>query len=79
MVLERTNENSLNHVTILCTSRFQPPVSPDPWNKTLNATQFGWACPQIYNFHNDTGRDKQNEDCLTLNVYTPYQVGDISK
>lgn len=46
-------------------SRF---VKPEPYGqfRELNATTFGSACPQILN-----GVAVGDEDCLTLNIYTP--------
>jgi para-nitrobenzyl esterase len=56
----------------------QPPVgnlrwkSPQPiskWTKVLNATQFGFTCWQGIKFFPIF--TPQNEDCLTINVWTP--------
>ena len=57
----------------MCLLHLQPPKTLYPWQGTRNATRFGWACPQngdlIY-----VERDMQDEDCLYLNVYAPYDV-----
>lgn len=50
--------------------RFKPPVPADPWSGVLNATEDPPPCFQlelIFDF-----KYKGQEDCLTLNVYTPY-------
>ena len=52
----------------------QPPGPSVPWTGILNATHAGWVCPQMGIFHEDTQELFQNEDCLNLNIYTPYQV-----
>ncbi len=45
--------------------RFQPPVAPDRWSGTRQATEYGAAAPQ-------RGDDEPtSEDCLYLNVWTP--------
>ncbi|KAI8941599.1 hypothetical protein NX059_002814 [Plenodomus lindquistii] len=65
------------------------PASPKSRaNETIDASEFGLVCPQ---FENDDGvrpnlyltdvpefsspRDNQSEDCLTLNVWTPWEEG----
>ena len=46
--------------------RFQPPRPPQPWTEVRPALDYGPASPQ-------RGReaDRQSEDCLVLNVWTP--------
>merc|ERR1711972_1150747 len=48
--------------------RFKPPVEVGHWPDTLDATEDGSLCPQFDISHNEPIGD---EDCLTLNVYTP--------
>lgn len=45
--------------------RFMPPVAPTPWNRPVDAFEYGPACPQ----KSDAG--VESEDCLFLNVWTP--------
>ena len=47
--------------------RFRPPQPRAAWSQTLDATQFGSACPQSARL----GTPSVNEDCLSLNVYAP--------
>jgi para-nitrobenzyl esterase len=48
--------------------RFAPPAEAACWSGTLATTAYGSACPQK---NQDTGHVDGNEDCLTLNVWTP--------
>lgn len=48
--------------------RFAPPVEHACWGGTRAATDFGPSCPQKNLL---TGRVDGDEDCLTLNVWTP--------
>ena len=45
--------------------RFEKPAPPAPWAETVDAFDFGAACPQRGD------RAPQSEDCLFLNVWTP--------
>ena len=47
--------------------RFRPPQPRAAWSQPLDATQFGSACPQSARL----GTPSVNEDCLSLNVYSP--------
>jgi para-nitrobenzyl esterase len=49
--------------------RWKPPVAPQSWTGVRAAVEFGFACPQPA--FAPWVLPKQNEDCLTLNVWTP--------
>jgi para-nitrobenzyl esterase len=51
--------------------RWQPPVAAKPWKDVRQATQFGPACAQVTTLGAFAGPANVNEDCLTLNVFTP--------
>ena len=51
--------------------RFAPPVPGEPWDNTLDAMDFGPACPQPEIEPSDIMNWETDEDCLTLNVWTP--------
>ena len=40
-----------------------------PWRSDLDATNFGSSCPQ---FERSTGNVSGDEDCLSLNIFTPH-------
>ncbi|KAJ5715768.1 carboxylesterase [Penicillium malachiteum] len=50
-------------------NRWKAPQPRQPWKETLNATEFGYACPSKY-------RTKISEDCLNLNIWTNAQNAD---
>lgn len=56
--------------------RFKPPRPPNRWTGVRNATRHGWVCPQITIVDNRTSEMFQREDCLYLDVYTPFQIDD---
>lgn len=51
--------------------RFAPPVPLVSWNGPVEATGFGPACPQPAIEPSDIINSRIDEDCLTLNVWTP--------
>jgi para-nitrobenzyl esterase len=51
--------------------RFAPPVPLDSFGGPLNAFEFGPACPQPEIEPHPTMNSKMDEDCLTLNIWTP--------
>ncbi|XP_061183019.1 acetylcholinesterase-like [Saccostrea echinata] len=57
--------------------RFTKPRPYGSWNGTLNATAFGPACPQVYNYH--FVKHGLSEDCLHLNIYAPPNLKSLSK
>lgn len=51
--------------------RFAPPVELGSWGGPIEADAFGPACPQPAIGEVDTLNSRIDEDCLTLNVWTP--------
>ncbi len=51
--------------------RFKPPVAIETWDSPVVASEFGPSCPQPA----DELYADQDEDCLTLNVWTPSADG----
>lgn len=52
--------------------RWKPPQPAVKWHGTRQTTAFGSRCMQVPIFHDMVFRDPgENEDCLTLNVWTP--------
>jgi para-nitrobenzyl esterase len=58
--------------------RFMPPAKPRPWTNIRNSLQYGAACPQpagrvddLNQFFFEFDRGYQDEDCLSLNVWSP--------
>ena len=60
--------------------RFAAPTAHPPWSKMRDAATFGPACPQVKSAMADAvptgkiGAFSTSEDCLTLNVWTPWPV-----
>ena len=52
--------------------RFRAPVPPEPWTEVADAGEYGCACPQppLPGIPLDLGA-RQDEDCLTLNIWAP--------
>lgn len=55
--------------------RWKLPVKPEPWSTVRTADTFGNICPQ----YNTSGTVTGDEDCLTLNVWTPDLKPDIKR
>jgi len=55
----------------------QAPQPVEPWGDDVirDALEFGASCPQMI-FESDNSLDPRDEDCLHLNVYSPYRVSD---
>jgi para-nitrobenzyl esterase len=51
--------------------RWRPPVAAQPWAGVRRATEYGAACAQVTTLGVFAGPANDNEDCLTLNVFTP--------
>jgi para-nitrobenzyl esterase len=51
--------------------RWRPPTPAKPWSGVLKAAKFGPTCAQITTLGVFAGPANANEDCLTLNVFTP--------
>lgn len=52
--------------------RWSLPKAKGPWIKTLDASQFGDACPQVARFGLTDASN--NEDCLTINITAPKDI-----
>ena len=59
--------------------RFRAPEPPVRWTKVLDATQFGPMCPQnpsrLNRIMGDFNLPQAENNCLTLNVWTPVLTG----
>lgn len=55
--------------------RWRAPQPPTPWNGIREATEFGPTCPQLtppgFGEEPEKGRVYGDEDCLTLNLWSP--------
>ncbi len=51
--------------------RYAPPQEPAPWKGTFHATAFGPCCPQLPDPGEAASGLRQDEDCLSLNIWTP--------
>lgn len=52
--------------------RWRPPQAHQSWSKTLNANNFGPQCAQVTLLGAFAGPANNNEDCLYLNIYSPF-------
>ena len=67
-------------------ARFGPPQSPQAWTSPRDASKYGPACPQQFNYPNPRRASilqwfntppppaGESEDCLNVNVYVPQPV-----
>jgi len=53
--------------------RWKAPQPPAPWGKPLDVKKFGASCPQFKSTFS-TMPDNYSEDCLFLNVWTPFPM-----
>ena len=53
----------------------QAPQPVKPWGDDVirDALEFGPSCPQMI-FESDNSLEPRDEDCLHLNIYSPYRV-----
>ena len=51
--------------------RWRPPQSAISWSETRPAFDFGFDCPQVPLPEEPSAGPGRNEDCLTINVWTP--------
>lgn len=51
--------------------RFRPPAAPEPWEKPKETLQFGPTSPQTLDPLEPASLHRQDEDSLSLNVWTP--------
>lgn len=53
--------------------RWAPPKEKEPWKGIIEAKEYGCICPQpeFEFFKGMSFRERQSEDCLYLNIYTP--------
>ncbi|XGW15556.1 hypothetical protein V3C99_001206 [Haemonchus contortus] len=64
--------------------RFAKPVKKSRWHQELSAVEYGPPCIQFMDFHrydkfSAENMKRQSEDCLYLNVFSPYDNEDESK
>ena len=55
--------------------RSQPPEHGPWWSGDRNATRLAPVCPQYAGFEVYARVSLQDEDCLYLNVFAPYEAG----
>ncbi|KAK0404310.1 hypothetical protein QR680_017390 [Steinernema hermaphroditum] len=64
--------------------RFQRPVKKTRWENEYSAVEYGPPCVQFMDFHSNDrysaeNMKRQSEDCLYLNIFSPYDSLDESK
>ncbi|TKR80858.1 hypothetical protein L596_014850 [Steinernema carpocapsae] len=64
--------------------RFQRPVKKSRWENEYSAVEYGPPCIQFMDFHSNDrfsseNIKRQSEDCLYLNIFSPYDSLDESK
>ncbi|MFH4980153.1 hypothetical protein AB6A40_006862 [Gnathostoma spinigerum] len=64
--------------------RFSKPVKRSRWNQEYSAIDYGAPCLQFMEFHrydkfSGQNMERESEDCLFLNVFSPYDPDDESK
>ena len=57
--------------------RWKPPVDPEPWTETLEATEKGNICPQVAFLGLPSPGFIPSEDCLYINIDTPTEGSDL--
>ena len=58
----------------------QAPQPLEPWSDDVirDALEFGASCPQMIfeSVNSSNSLEPQDEDCLHVNIYTPYRVNE---
>ena len=59
----------------VCACCVEAPQPVEPWGDDVirSAVEFGPSCPQML-FESDNSLEPRDEDCLHLNIYSPYEV-----
>ena len=55
------------------TFHLQPPIPPQHWEGVKDAVQLAPVCPQD-SLSSRTENHLQDEDCLYLNIFAPFEV-----
>jgi para-nitrobenzyl esterase len=55
--------------------RWRAPRPPTPRAEVLNASEYGYACPQMESITSGGETRGFSEDCLTLNIWSPQKSG----
>lgn len=66
--------------------RWKPPVPVDPRSEAFSASKFGYSCPSLITRERSRSEKlvfdqfgEENEDCLTINVFTPLKYSPSTK